>query len=162
MKRLAYILLLISVASCEINLRRSSKTIITEEEDDFDIFNRKEEEAAVPQNQLMQDLRSNLPEPVYRVIVSFNLDARMEKLNNEFKMYISEINLMGVPDPLDHVLFTVALILMLYVPTKFIHSSLDFFYGSSLPAADMTQQQSGPAENLSSVLSLVKQVEDKI
>ena len=53
---------------------------------------------------------------------------------------------MGVPDPLDHIIFTLILFLAVYVPTKFIHTLLNTCYGESpssvekISSADNTLQ----------------------
>ena len=52
-------------------------------------------------------------------------------MNTAAKGYITEINSMGVPDPLDHVVFTVILWLAIYVPSKLLYHILWVFYGES-------------------------------
>lgn len=72
-----------------------------------------------------------LPESIFNHLKEMNIEQKMEIVNDGCKKYVQQINAAGVPDPLDHILFTLALIIALYFPTKAVHSVLDLIYGRS-------------------------------
>ena len=95
------------------------------------------------------------------MLESLHLDQKMEKLNEDCSNYVKQINALGVPDPIDHVIFTFLLIMAIYIPTKFVHSVLDLLYGRAAPEP-VAAKTPAPTTDMTSVLSLVKQLEDQI
>jgi hypothetical protein len=45
---------------------------------------------------------------------------------------------LGIPSPVDTIVFFILALFVIYVPTKFIHSILSIFYGSSSSSESAT------------------------
>ena len=84
-----------------------------------------------PIDEVVDSLKPYLPASLHDKVKKFDIEARLTRLNGYLKDLIKEINLMGVPDPLDHFVFVFIFWFGIYVPTKMVYSFLDIFYGSS-------------------------------
>lgn len=127
MKFFVFCLILISIVP---STYAQHKLEISEEEED--IYKRKDtNETIAPSNKLASDLKMVLPDSIFQLLVAMNVDQKMKFINDECKKIIDQINQAGVPDPIDHILFTFILVMIVYIPTKFIHSILDMVYGKA-------------------------------
>ena len=64
---------------------------------------------------------------------------------------------LGVPDPLDHVLFVAILWFVLYVPSKILYNILHICYGES---PKYQESKSGPAIDPSVVTEIMAQIKE--
>ena len=95
--------------------------------------------------------------------MAIDFESKFTKLNTQCKTLIKELNILGIPDPVDHILFTVIILVSIYLPTKLIHSLLDIFYGSSSQPECAVQQQPPKSEqDVGALLSVIKQLETNI
>jgi hypothetical protein len=116
-----------------------------------------EPEAIKIDNTISSDLQMFLPASVFNILMAFDMDSKVSRLNTQFSLYVKEINAMGVPDPVDHVIFTLLLVIVLYIPTKVVHMVLDTCYGSGHPSpvsGAAPQGQKGP--DLGQMMTIVK------
>ena len=92
-----------------------------------------------PIDEVVDSLQPYLPAGVHDRVKKFDIEAKITRFNAYLQSLIKEINLMGVPDPLDHIVFVFVFWIGLYVPTKIVYCFLDLFYGSSADSVAPTQ-----------------------
>ena len=130
--------------------------------DNFDIYERKLPYLA------KQEAQSELLDAVLGVLpasVKQSVAARAVKLNNQCASIVKDLNLMGVPDPLDHVVFCLVLWLALYLPAKLLHALLSVCFGSGAAAPTKSQESSLAVQQsiqISQLLGSSKSIEQSV
>lgn len=113
---------------------------LREEEDDADdIYSARyaknkaamAEASKSPIDEVVDSMKPFMPASVHDRVKKFDVEAKLTRFNSYLRDLIKEINLMGVPDPLDHIVFVFVFWFGIYVPTKLAYTFLDLFYGSS-------------------------------